>query len=187
MMGMTAGAKSGDFDKALALLAAAADPEGVKARILELQAAEDAARQEKAEAQADIFKLRGEREQFDAEKAERIANLDAREAEIARQNEELSRRKTDIERRDASVTMSRAKLDDDRKKFEEEQARFREKAQTEEKRWADTLRKQDERDAGLCQKEIELNDRATKLADGEAALAAKVQELNEATAKFRVK
>jgi chromosome segregation ATPase len=187
MMRGSSGAAASDFDKALALIAGCAFPEETKARIAALKDAteqHDAALKVAREAVAAMDK---ERAAFDASQAERVANLDARERDIERDNEELNRRRALTKREDEALVMSKAAIGDDRKKFEAERAAAADydrqtKAELERQRAA-LQAKADEVEAGR----VANNERAIKLAEGEAALKARVDELNEMTAKFRVK
>jgi chromosome segregation ATPase len=187
MMKGFAGTQPGDFDKALALLATFGDPNNVSKALTEISAAMMDARQLRVDTTSEAAALQRAAEAFEKAQAERVANLDARERDIEKESEEITRRRALTKREDEALVMSKAAIGDDRKKFEAERAAAADydrqtKAELERQRAA-LQAKADEVEA----QRVALNERAVKLAEGEAALKAQIDELNAATAKFRVK
>lgn len=185
MMSSQGGNAPTHYDTALAILAAAADPKGTAERIAALQEAETKAKQGLEAVRVANLQLQADTLAFQNASQEKIKNLDAREAEISRENEALSRRKSDFARDDAQLTMSRAKLDDDRKQFET----LKNTAANEAARaLADLEQRRINLGAKVNEveaKRVTLDEREGKLAEAEAAYQEKLAELNKSLQKLR--
>lgn len=184
MMGLS-GAAASDFDKALALLQAFANPAGVTAHI-ELVRAEEAKAAERIKDANDRGAiLDREREAFEADKANTIANLDRREGELDAREKDLDVQAEDLKRRNDAMIMADAANKADRKKLDEDRKVFEDARKSVE---ADLTERGDllnaiEADLG---KRLEAADaREAALAEKEAAYEERLKALNAALKPVR--
>lgn len=184
MMGLS-GAAASDFEKALALIQAFSNPAGVTAHI-ELVRAEEAKAAERikeaneAQATADANRQRWEQNAKD-----RIANLDRREGELDARQNEIDRKETDLKRRNDAMLMADAANRADRKQLEADQraladAKTRQEADIEARK-----RVQDAREADLDARAVNMDKREADLAAREAAYEERLKALNAALKPVR--
>ena len=184
MMGLT-GASASDFDKALGLLMALGDPEAMKARIAAIQEAEMKALDAMQVLELDRKKTEELRLLFERERDKRIANLDAREAELAAAEDKYKEQRADLQRDKDAWVMVDAALKDDRKKLEAAKQAHEDKVKADDDRIYAARAAIEAHEARIAARDEELNARELALIDKETSLAERLKLLNEATRAIR--